>query len=62
MKIKIGQKVYSSNSEPVMIILEETDKFNIFNTREGIKFCAHPSSMRPEQIHQWLKETGESNE
>ena len=29
MKIKVGNKVYSSEDQPIMIILTERDKFNI---------------------------------
>jgi len=60
MKIKIGNKIYSANSEPILVILDETDKFSIFNTSKGTtRFCAYPDSMRPEQLHKWLTEIGE---
>lgn len=31
MKVKVGDKIYSSDDEPVMVILTDHDKFSIAN-------------------------------
>lgn len=41
MKVKIGNTIYNSNEEPIMLILSESDKENITNmATEAIKFCS----------------------
>lgn len=43
MKVKIGNKIYDSNVEPIMLILDKYDKKNIANMDEDAsKFCTHP--------------------
>ena len=40
MKVKIGDKIYSSEETPVMVILTEQDKLNIANMNpECTKYC-----------------------
>lgn len=43
MKVKIGDRIYDSNVEPIMLILDKYDKKNISNMKEdATKFCSHP--------------------
>ena len=43
MKVKIRNKIYSGDREPVMIILSEQDKQNIANMiPNATKYCVYP--------------------
>lgn len=43
MKVKIGNKIYDGNDEPVMIILSDEDKKNITNMLPtATKYCSYP--------------------
>lgn len=55
MKIKIGNKIYDPNDEPVMLILDDQDKANITAMLpEATKYCAFPDSMSVEEIEDWM--------
>lgn len=57
MKVKIKDKIYDSNDEPIMIMLEEDDKSNIKNMGDAKKYCSYPSEgYEPENISSWMKE------
>jgi len=44
MKVKIGDNIYDSEYDPIMIILSDEDKQNIKNMPdEAHKYCAFPS-------------------
>lgn len=46
MKVKIGNKIYDSCKEPIMIILDEEDKYNISNMLESdTEYCSYPEDM-----------------
>lgn len=57
MKVKIGHKIYSSLDEPIMIILDKTDKDNIASMPEdNTQYCSYPASgFTPEYISNWMK-------
>ena len=43
MKIKVGNKVYDGEKEPIMVILEDQDKENIKDMLpEARKYCMFP--------------------
>ena len=45
MKVKIGNKVYDAENQPIMVILSDKDKENIANMDENAtKYCAYPDS------------------
>jgi len=55
MKVKIGEHIYDSNNEPIMLILDETDKKNISNMHDDkFKFISHPKEMEPEDVRKWI--------
>lgn len=62
MKIKIKDKIYDGEIEPVMIILSERDKKNIANmSKDATKYCYFPDTEEwikndYEKIRQWMKE------
>ena len=43
MKVKINNKTYDSNEEPIMLILSDQDKKNIKNMADdATKYCSFP--------------------
>jgi len=62
MKVKVGNKIYDGEEEPVMIILTEQDKLNITTMLpEAVKYCAYPSTEEwiendYAKIKKWMKE------
>jgi len=51
MKVKIGDKIYDTNQEPIMLMLNDVDKENISNMGESnTKYCAFPESMDSDSV------------
>ena len=43
MKVKIGDRIYDSNEQPIMLILDEIDKKNISEmNKDATKFISYP--------------------
>jgi hypothetical protein len=56
MKVKIGNKIYHSNDEPIMIILNDKEKRLIKNMNKKHKrFCVFPSDNDIEKIEEFMK-------
>lgn len=56
MKVKVGNKIYDSNEEPIMIILDDVDKENISNMqKDKYKFISYPSNMKVDEVKSWIK-------
>jgi len=56
MKVKIGDKIYDSNEEPIMIILSEDDKKNIGSMiPEATKYCSFPDTSDVEKVREFMK-------
>ncbi len=56
MKVKVGNKIYDGNKEPVMVILEGQDKENIKNMLpEATKYCMFPDDIPKEEIEEWME-------
>jgi hypothetical protein len=57
MKVKVGNKVYDCEEEPVMVILTDQDKKNIASMRsECTKYCMFPCDYVPEEVEIWMDE------
>ena len=57
MKVKIGNKIYDPNEEPIMLILTDQDKENIKNMLPNCsKFIIFPDSSIKEDIENWSDE------
>lgn len=57
MKIKIGDKTYTSEGQPIMAILSDSDKENIKNmSPECSKYCQwNDEKYTEEEIDEWIK-------
>ena len=57
MKVKIGDKIYDSNDEPIMIILSLFDKNNISNmSRSDYKYCSFPEDVEVDKIKEFMEQ------
>lgn len=57
MKVKVGNKLYSAENEPVMVILTDKDKRNISNMDpKATKYVAYPEGMDSSKISKWVSE------
>jgi hypothetical protein len=56
MKVKVGDKIYSGEDQPVMVILTEQDKYNIENMLpDCTKYAMYPDGeFSAEEIHEWM--------
>lgn len=41
MRVKIGDKIYDSIEQPILLILDDVDKQNISNMSKQNKYCAY---------------------
>lgn len=56
MKVKIGDKIFDSEKEPIMIILNEGDKINISSMHEdATKYCTFPENWDLDLIKEFMK-------
>lgn len=61
MKVKVGDRTYDSQEEPVMVTLTEQDKKNISNMLpSATRYCMYPSDeWTAKEILEWMTEIGE---
>jgi hypothetical protein len=56
MKVKVGEKIYDSEKEPIMLILSESDKENIYNMLpDAKKYCSFPDGTPVEYVKEFMK-------
>ena len=57
MKVKIGDKIYDSSDEPIMLIIGDTEKNLIANMADdATKYCSFPDKgYTEEQIKEFMK-------
>jgi len=57
MKIKIGNVIYDSEQQPIMVILTQKDKENITNMPpDATRYCEFPDGSDPVKIELWMSE------
>jgi hypothetical protein len=60
MKVKIGNTTYDSSDEPIMLIMNEQDKFNISHMHpDATKYCSYPEEINKETIYEFMGITEE---
>ena len=56
MKVKIGDKIYNSEEEPIMIILDSDDKKLISEMHpKDFKSCSFPENFTSNQAFEFMK-------
>jgi len=56
MRVKIGDTIYDSNQQPIMIIMDDTDKQNISKMADdATKYCSYPDGMEVDTIKDFMK-------
>ena len=57
MKVKIGDKIYDSKDEPIMIILDDYNKVDIsMMDDEDFNYCVFPDSMSEEEVLRFMED------
>lgn len=59
MKVKVGDKIYSGNEQPVMVILTDADKENIASMHpKATRYTVFPVDLgwTEEEMIAWMKE------
>lgn len=55
MKVKVGDKIYDGELEPVMVILSDTDKHNIRNMSPfSQRYAVFPDNYPDEDMKAWM--------
>ena len=56
MKIKIGDQIFDSNDQPIMVIMESAEKELIGKmSKDNNKFCSYPKDMNESKIKEFMK-------
>jgi hypothetical protein len=56
MKVKIGDQVFDSNEQPILLVLSDQDKENIANMDPEVhKFCSFPEDSDESEIREFMK-------
>jgi len=56
MIVKVGNKIFNSEKEPIMIVLSEDDKKNIAQMiPDATKYCSFPDNMKLNDIKNFMK-------
>lgn len=57
MRVKIGDKIYDSSDQAIMVILEEYNKEDIANmAKDARKYCEFPDTMTEEEARNFMEE------
>lgn len=63
MRVKIGNKIYDSKIEPIMLILEDYNKEDIKDMAdESNKYCEYPDGMDTQEVAKFMHEEGNIDE
>lgn len=54
MKVKIGDTIYNSEEQPIMLILNQEERDLI--GCGGRKFCSYPDTYDPTDIEEFMKD------
>lgn len=56
MKIKVGNKIYDAEDQPIMVILTDGDKDLISRMHpDATKYCSAPDTMKKEDLIAFMK-------
>jgi len=56
MRVKIGNTVYDSENEPIMLLLSNVEKQHISNMPyDAHKYCSYPEGREESEIEEFMK-------
>lgn len=56
--VKIGNKIFDSREEPILLILSEEEKGHIANmSPDAHQYCQFPDTADPEKIREWMNKS-----
>lgn len=55
MIVKIGEKLYDSTEEPIMLILSDDDKKYISQLGNQNRYCSFPNTSNVQEIENFMK-------
>jgi hypothetical protein len=62
MRVKIGETIYDSNEQPIMLIFDDGEQKLIGDMAPDLKkFCSYPPGRDPKDIEKFM-EFGEDND
>ena len=62
MLVKIGDKIYDSEKEPIMIVLQDGDRDDMYRLEENeFRFCFFPKGTCYKKIEDFMTLEGDSN-
>jgi hypothetical protein len=57
VKVKVGDKIFDAEKEPILVILTESDKYNIANLPPNAPgYAVFPGSMDADRVAAWARE------
>jgi len=59
MKVKIADKIYDANDQPIMVILTNAERKQIadMDLNSQGKYCQYPEGMNRKEISEWMDKT-----
>lgn len=63
MKVKIGNKIYDAEKEPIMIILDDNDKILLGNMpKDNYKYCCFPENIDSKKVIKFMEGSNDDAE
>ena len=56
MLVKIGDRIFDSNEEPIMLVLDDKEKEWIGNMRSAKRYCSYPEDYGAERALKFMEE------
>jgi hypothetical protein len=56
MKVKVGDKVYTSSNEPICIVLQENEIDELFNMigKRIVRYVSFPKGTDEDEVRKWM--------
>lgn len=56
MIVKIGEKIFDSKDEPIMIVVQEGDKHNLYILKDNeFRLCFHSGDVDEKELEEFMK-------
>ncbi len=54
MKVKVGNRIYDGEKEPIMVVLTAEDKENIHYMGRSMRYCSFPGGYPRKNLQEWM--------